>query len=127
MEQGLVRKPRMLVVDDEAYVRETLHRWFVIRGFDVDMAQTGLEAVEKCNSNSYDVITMDLEMPVMTGAEAISIIREKNPSVPILVLTGYVQVLDDNALHSVEKVLVKPVSLRKIEEEVRLLLGDRAP
>ena len=117
----------MLVVDDEAYVRETLHRWFVIRGFDVDMAQTGLEAVEKCNSNSYDVITMDLEMPVMTGAEAISIIREKNPSVPILVLTGYVQVLDDNALHSVEKVLVKPVSLRKIEEEVRLLLGDRAP
>ena len=85
--------PRILIVDDEASIRLALDRWFQIRGFDVDQAENGLEAVELCRSKVYDVVTMDLEMPVMNGFEATQKIRAMagdKSGIPIIAMTANV-------------------------------------
>jgi CheY-like chemotaxis protein len=121
----LKQKPRILIVDDEEHIRSTLHRWFYLRGFDADQAQDGAEAVEKCANNEYDVITMDLEMPRMNGAEAIAIIRRTCPGLPIVLLTGYSQDSSEEVFHCVSKVLTKPLSLHQIEAEIRAVLPSQ--
>ncbi|NIA14304.1 MAG: response regulator [Nitrospiraceae bacterium] len=119
-------KTRILVVEDEDNIRSALHQWFTLRGFDADQAQDGLEAIEKCKENQYGVITMDLEMPRMTGIEAIPIIHEMLPDAIIVVLTGYVQGTRDVSLTGVSEVLTKPTPLREIEKVIRRLTGETA-
>lgn len=115
-------RPRLLVVDDEDYVRDALSRFLELRGFEVDQARDGLEAVEKCAGHVYDLVTMDLEMPNMGGREAIDRVRRLHPALPIIVLTGYAQLLDDRPIPGISGILAKPVSLWKIEEEIRKLI-----
>ena len=104
-----------------------MNRWFLNRGFDVDQAGNGLEAVKLCDQKKYDVITMDLEMPEMGGLEAIAHIRVHLPDVPILVITGF----SSNAGTAMEggatAVLTKPLRLQDLEEHIlRLLEKNRA-
>ncbi len=118
MDQETIEKPRILIVDDEKVVRDAFNEWFSMRGFHTDVAGDGVEAVEKCSANRYDVVTMDLQMPRMTGTEAIRILKRERPNLPIIVVTGFLHQSEESALGSVAKVLVKPVSLRTIEDEV---------
>ena len=115
-------KPQLLIVDDEEGIRTALKRWFTLRGFDVEQAADGKEALELCRDHQYDIITMDLEMPRMGGLAAILAIREFQPEVPIVVLTGYVQDSAAAVRQGAAKVLTKPVRLRELETEVRELL-----
>jgi len=115
----------MLVVDDEENIRTALQRWFEASGFTVDVAPDGAEALEKCMRAEYDVVTMDLEMPRMDGVEAIAAIRNVCPGVPILVLTGFLGRANEAIRHGATKILAKPLSLRKLEEEVRAILAAK--
>jgi DNA-binding response OmpR family regulator len=114
--------PKILIVDDEDSIRDALARWFTLRGYEVEKAEDGLAAVEKCAVSSFDIITMDLEMPRLSGMEAIERIRKTNPTVPIIVLTGYPNEAEEVLERGAAKVLTKPLRLRDLEEEVSLLL-----
>ncbi len=120
-------KPRILVVDDEENIRFALKRWFEVCGFEVDLSEDGLSAVQKCAANDYSIITMDLQMPRMNGTEAIAEIRLYHPDVPIIIFTGYCEDAEEAAYSGATRVLSKPLSLKKLEAEVRNLLGDDAP
>jgi len=115
-------KPRILVVDDEECVRQAVCRWFGMRGFETDEASDGFEALAKCAATTVDVVTMDIEMPGMGGTEAIALLRDECPSLCIVVLTGYVGNRNESWRARVNGAFVKPISLKKLEEEVRLLL-----
>jgi len=119
-------KTRILIVDDDEPIRNALQRWFGLRGFEVDVAEDGLEAVEKCKITDYDALLMDLEMPRMGGIEAVARIRGHLPGVPVVVLTGYSDFSNDGLLSDPAKVLTKPHPLHKIEEAVRELLARPA-
>lgn len=115
-------KQRILIVDDEDAVRMTLQRWFMSRGFDVDTAADGAEAVELCSQGSYDVVTMDLDMPRMGGQAAIEAIRTIHPTVPIVVLTGLPKSTVVAGNNGPTTVLVKPLRPSEVEEEIRRIL-----
>lgn len=115
-------KPSILIVDDEANIRSALLRWFQICGFDVFSASDGVEAVALCQSNRFDVITMDLEMPRMGGIQALTEIRKKHPDVPVLIVTGFSRDTQQALKAGASKVLTKPLRLRDLEEEVRSVL-----
>ena len=117
-------KPRLLVVDDEEYIRFALRRWFENCGFEVDLAEDGDVAVTKCRANAYDVITMDLVMPRMNGQTAIRTIRTFNATVPIVVLTAYQERAGDLGTLGATRVLAKPLALHDLETEIRKLLPD---
>jgi len=123
-------KPRILVVDDEDFIRDALSRFLILRGFEVDQARDGLEAVQKCSEQDYDLVTMDLEMPNLGGREAIERIRRVHRTLPIVVLTGFTQLLDGKRFPDISGLLTKPVSLWKIEAEIRKHIptqGDDVP
>lgn len=114
----------MLVVDDEENIRAALQRWFEASGFTVDAAPDGADAVQMCSVTPYDIVTMDLEMPRMDGIDAIAAIRRVRPGVPIVVLTGFLGRAEEALRHGATKILAKPLSLRKLEEEVRAILSE---
>jgi CheY-like chemotaxis protein len=117
---------RVLVVDDEENIRFALKRWFEAGGFDVDVAEDGVQAVEACQNHHYDVITMDLEMPRLGGKEAFVQIREIHPEIPVIFLTGYYDRLQDPIFQHAFKVLLKPISLHELEDEVRRAVDGAA-
>lgn len=65
----------ILVVEDEPTIRDAIARWLTLRGFRVETAEDGQMAVDMCREHRYDLVTMDLEMPRLSGHEAIQAIR----------------------------------------------------
>lgn len=122
MSSSATKSKSILVVDDEEIIRRLLHRWFTKNGFHVDLAVDGQEAIEKWETGTYDLIVMDLEMPRMTGIEAIERIRGTDPNIPIIVLTGYTTHTHEGKAGLVNKYLIKPVRLNDLEIEVRKLV-----
>ncbi|HEU4876063.1 MAG TPA: ATP-binding protein, partial [Pyrinomonadaceae bacterium] len=83
------RSLRVLVVDDEAAVRETLAEMLVAVSHRVELAGSGQEAVEKMRATAFDFVFTDLAMPEMDGWETARLIRKEWPNVKIVLVTGY--------------------------------------
>ena len=85
-------KTRVLLAEDHRDMREVLSRQLQVLGYEVAVAQNGMEAVAMARSEHPDIILMDILMPKMDGLEAVSQIRE-NPEIrqiPVLAVTGWV-------------------------------------
>ncbi|MEA3229107.1 MAG: chemotaxis-specific protein-glutamate methyltransferase CheB [Campylobacterota bacterium] len=76
---------KVLIVDDSALVRKQLTEMIETLGFEIDIAKNGQEAVDKAVSTQYDVITMDINMPVMDGIEAVRQIMQKKPTAILMI------------------------------------------
>ncbi len=76
---------KVLIVDDSALVRKQLTQMIETLGFEIETARNGQEAVDKATSEQYDVITMDINMPVMDGIEAVRQIMQEKPSAILMV------------------------------------------
>lgn len=89
---GALQRGRILVVDDEPSVRRTLCSFLARRGYKVETAQDGNEAVQRVEESlaevPYDVILMDLMLPKTDGVEATQLIKARDPKAQIVVLTG---------------------------------------
>ena len=86
------RAPKLLVVDDELHVRESLSRWFVEDGYEVETASSGKEALSALGRGRYDAVITDIRMPGMDGLDLQRRIREVSPQVPIILITAYASV-----------------------------------
>jgi len=96
-------------------------------GIEIDIADDGRQAVELWGSKSYDLILMDLQMPVMDGYEATRVIREKSPDIPIIALTANAMADDvkKTCLAGMNEHLVKPIEVEKLYEVLlRYLAGE---
>jgi CheY-like chemotaxis protein len=82
-------------------------------GFEIDIANNGEEAVNKCKECNYSLILMDIEMPIMDGYDATRIIRKINKEIPIIALTSNGTIEDINRTKSVgmNEHLLKPIDL----------------
>lgn len=84
---------KILIVDDEAKIREVINEYIEFSGYESDEAEDGKEAVEKCRDNNYDLIIMDIMMPKVDGITAIKEIK-KFSDTPILVLSARTEEYD---------------------------------
>lgn len=78
---------RILIVDDEELIRNLIKDYCVQEGYNCDLAESGVEAINYCEKYDYDLIIMDIMMPIMDGFEASKIIKSKK-SIPILMLSA---------------------------------------
>ncbi|WP_245846110.1 hybrid sensor histidine kinase/response regulator [Longibacter salinarum] len=108
---------RVLVVDDEEMVRSIVTQLLSLKGHDVDLADSGAEALELIDANTYDIVFTDFGMPEMTGAELAQIIHQRVPGLPVILLTGYTET--DKAVKDVEAVLSKPFKLEELQATIQ--------
>jgi len=81
---------KILVVDDEAPIRDMLQRGLIQRGgFSVEVAQNGIEAIEKIEKDVFDLVLTDLMMPEMGGLELLKTIKGTRPEVMVILMTAY--------------------------------------
>ncbi len=78
---------RLLVVDDEEKIRVLIRKYAEFEGYEVEEAADGMSAIELCRQNKFDLIILDVMMPVMDGITAIAHIREIS-NVPVIMLTA---------------------------------------
>ncbi len=86
------RVPSLLIVDDELHVRESLSRWFIEDGYEVEAASSAKEALALLGRRHFDVVITDIKMPGMDGLELLKRIREVDSEVSIILITAYASV-----------------------------------
>ena len=126
---GAGTKPRVLVVDDDKAVRESLRRSLEFNGYEVALATDGAEALAGIGATDPDVVIMDVMMPRLDGIETTRALRTAKNDVPILVLTARdavgdrVEGLDAGA----DDYLTKPFALQELLARLRALLRRVVP
>jgi excisionase family DNA binding protein len=82
-------RKRVLVVDDEASIRELLSKTLALAEYDVDTAGDGAAALDRMRALAYDLLIADLKMPGMDGLTLIRQARQLKADLPIIIITGY--------------------------------------
>ena len=85
-------KAKILIVDDERVVRESLFHWFEEEGYTVDMAESGEDALRKFDKGKFDLFLLDMKMPGMSGLELLKKIKESDPDAIVILITAFASV-----------------------------------
>ena len=85
-------KGRVVIVDDDPVVRDSLGAWFDSEGFDTTVISSGREALERIDRDRWDIALLDIKMPGMDGMELQAKLREIDPDMPLIIMTGYASV-----------------------------------
>ncbi len=116
-------KKKILVVDDEKNLRILYEEELKNEGYEVDLADSAESAFKRIEKNLYDVIVLDIQMPGMSGLEAMGHILHKNRKQAIILNTAYSQFQDDFESWSADAYVVKSSDLTELKEKIRELVG----
>jgi len=118
---------RVLVMDDEPLVRELLQHLLTHAGHSVATASDGREGVRSFQQGDFDLVITDLGMPMMGGLDAAIRIKQLNPAVPIILITGWGTDLESERPKAdlVDAVISKPFDIDKLLTLVRHLSNNR--
>jgi two-component system response regulator MprA len=119
---------RILVVDDDRAVRDSLRRSLEFNGYEVALANDGVEALARINGLAPDALIVDVMMPRLDGIETTRALRAAGNDVPILVLTARDTVGDrvDGLDAGADDYLAKPFALEELLARVRAMLRRRS-
>jgi CheY-like chemotaxis protein len=113
-----VKRGRILIADDYPVTRELVRHYLEPRGFAIDEATSGREALEMAMSENYDLVLMDCNMPDMDGIESSRQLREKGNAVRIVALTAHTdsRILQDCLAAGMNDSLLKPFRRAELVE-----------
>ncbi len=123
---------RVLVVDDEAYIRDLIRDTLRSRQYEVGTASNGSEALDVLSRGTYDLLVTDVVMPGMNGLDLVKQVRRQHPRVRIIVLTGFPRSADigDFLAEGVDDFLSKPFRandlvtvIRRLEDKIAAAAG----
>ncbi len=127
MDKSKIKDVRVLVVDDEEYIRLSLRELLSYLGYKVVTATNGEDALKKLEQEKYDVAFVDVKMPEMNGIQLLAKIRERFPDVSVIMMTGYATV--ENAIDAVKlgayDFLRKPYDIEEVRVSINRLLEKR--
>jgi excisionase family DNA binding protein len=119
-------RPRVLVVDDEASIRDLMSKTLALAEYDVDTAPDGRVALGHLQAHNYDLLITDLKMPGMDGLTLIREARRLAPRLPVVVITAFST--EASAIESVNMgvsgYLTKPFRITKILSTAARILGE---
>jgi two-component system, OmpR family, response regulator MprA len=120
---------KVLVVDDDRALREALRRALALGGYDVQLAEGGVQALELLAQAPPDAVVLDVAMPDIDGLEVCRRLRQIGNRVPILILTARDAVSDriDGLDVGADDYLVKPFDVGELKARLRALLRRTAP
>jgi DNA-binding NtrC family response regulator len=112
---------KILIVDDEASIRNTLREILEFEKYEVDEAMDGIQCLGKLKKSKYDVVIMDIKMPKMDGMEALERVQTISSDTPVIMISGHANI--DTAVDAVKKgafdFISKPPDLNRLLITVR--------
>lgn len=112
---------RILVIDDERSIRNTLKDILEYEKFEVDLAEDGDEGVKLATKNNYDVVLCDIKMPKMDGIEVLEKLEENSPDSTVVMISGHGTI--DTAVEAIKKgafdFIAKPLDLNRLLITIR--------
>jgi DNA-binding NtrC family response regulator len=116
---------RILIIDDEAGIRESLETLLSLEGYLVETATNGEEGLDQIQQNIYDLVLLDLALPGKNGLEILQLIRELQPVLPVIMITAYGKV--DNIVDAMrlgaQNFVQKPWDNDKLLADIRSAIG----
>lgn len=114
---------KVLIVDDEEMIRDVLKEYVEFEGDEADEAADGMEAVQKCRANDYDIVLMDVMMPKLDGFSAVKEIR-KTKDVPVMMLSARGEEYDKlfGFEIGVDDYVTKPFSPKEVTARMRAIV-----
>jgi DNA-binding NtrC family response regulator len=111
----------ILIIDDEAAIRESLETLLALEGYRVDTAIDGELGLDRIGQQAYDLVLLDLALPGRNGIEILASIRERNPELPVIMLTAYGTVTNviDAIRGGAQNFVQKPWDNEKLLADIR--------
>ncbi|OPX20998.1 MAG: Fis family transcriptional regulator [Desulfobacca sp. 4484_104] len=110
------KKFNLLVVDDELIIRESLAGWLQRDGYQVETAESGVQALKKAEAQHYDIMLVDVKMPEMDGLTLLKHLKERDPATAVVMMTAYGSIED--AVEAIKQgafdYLLKPFDLEEL-------------
>jgi len=130
-EAAVISRPKMsepmpsagavLIIDDEAAIRESLHTLLELEGYDVEMASTGREGMARIGERPFDLILLDLALPDCNGMDLLADIQAQDPQLSVIMITAYGTV--ENAVKAMQagaaNFIQKPWDNEKLLADIR--------
>ncbi len=117
----------VLIVDDEAAIRESLQTLLEFEGYTVDTANDGIEGLTRLSERPFDLVLLDFALPERNGIEILQEIRERDSELPVIMITAYGTV--ENAVNAMQagatNFIQKPWDNEKLLADVRTAVGRR--
>jgi two-component system, NtrC family, response regulator HydG len=119
---------KVLVVDDDRRMVKTICDILKAKGFDAVHAFTGEEAVEKVGKEKPDCVLMDVKMPGIDGIEALRMIKELSPDLPVVMMSAYAtgEQTDEAKCHGAYSVLTKPIDIQQVLSFLSMLRKEES-
>ena len=112
-------KNRLLIVDDEVNQGLLYEQELEDEGYDVDVANSGKEALELIGENSYDLVILDIGMPEMNGLETLSRMLGIDNKIPVILNTAYPSYKDNFMSWAADAYVVKSMDLKELKEKIK--------
>ncbi|MGF7210412.1 DNA-binding NtrC family response regulator [Skermanella aerolata] len=117
--------PHILVADDEAIAAMALERFLTRKGYRITTAVNGIEALEFHKQDPADVVVTDIRMPRGGGRELIASLRSLDEALPIVVMTGYMSLNDEQGVSTDDRLVVlqKPIEIERLLQVIKDFTG----
>jgi CheY-like chemotaxis protein len=119
-------RKRVLLVDDDATVRESLKEVLLAEGYCVIPAEEGQQAVSLAKDSAFDLVLLDLNMPVMNGWDTFEQLTREHPLLPVIIITARPNQVFTAASAGAGALMEKPMDIPTLLEVMRKLLAETA-
>jgi DNA-binding NtrC family response regulator len=122
----MANNSRILVVDDEDALRNILSGELSNSGYDVASASDGDEAISMISNKQFDLVLLDIKMPRVDGFEVLKFIKKNQPSVKVIMLTGFADLKNaiESKKHGAEDFVSKPYDLVDLLTTIERVLNE---
>jgi len=118
-------KKRLLVVEDEINQGPLYEQELEDDGYEVDVVNSGVEALEMVKANSYDVVILDIGMPEMDGLETLGRLLGIDSKIPVILCTAYPSYKDNFMSWAADAYVVKSMDLTELKEKIKESLAKK--
>lgn len=116
---------KLLFVDDDSNLINIFKKWAAIKGLDAKFACDGLEVLEMVEKEKFDIILMDIDMPVLDGITTAERLQKLTPQTKIVILTGLHPKSCKKLPRNIVDVLLKPISLSELSKKLSLVVNPQ--
>ena len=113
----------ILIIEDDQDVLSSFIKYFKMFGYEVLIAEDGMEGLKKIEAGGYDLVITDIVMPFISGVGVVTTLKKQRPEIPVIAITGYGKEPESAAMEKkADLVLAKPVKMSVLKDHIAELL-----